>query len=145
MSTRGLLGFRVNGQDYITYNHSDSYPQWLGMRVVQFAHDHLHSLEAIQAFGRKIEALGWDLIPREARSAQPQGPELLAAIAEGRVLRVGKGRDLFHTCLDCEFAYVLDLDEGQLEFWDLPDLVATFPLLDANTCNVDVMECERRR
>lgn len=36
MSTRGATGFVANGKWYVTYNHSDSYPEWLGMRVLEF-------------------------------------------------------------------------------------------------------------
>lgn len=39
MSTRGLWGFRKNGQDLLTYNHSDSYPSWLGKHICQFISD----------------------------------------------------------------------------------------------------------
>ena len=33
MSTRGLLGFKYNGVVKMTYNHSDSYPSGLGLRL----------------------------------------------------------------------------------------------------------------
>lgn len=36
MSTRGLYGFHKNGIDKLTYNHLDSYPDWLGKKVVEF-------------------------------------------------------------------------------------------------------------
>jgi hypothetical protein len=36
MSTRGAYGFRINGVDKVTYNHSDSYPKWLGAIVFNF-------------------------------------------------------------------------------------------------------------
>lgn len=36
MSTRGAIGFRLNGVDHITYNHSDSYPSWLGKNILGF-------------------------------------------------------------------------------------------------------------
>ena len=36
MSTRGLYGFRKNGIDKCTYNHCDSYPDWLGREVLEF-------------------------------------------------------------------------------------------------------------
>ena len=36
MSTRGATGFIADGKWYVTYNHSDSYPEWLGMRVLEF-------------------------------------------------------------------------------------------------------------
>lgn len=39
MSTRGLWGFRKKGQDLLTYNHSDSYPSWLGKHICQFISD----------------------------------------------------------------------------------------------------------
>jgi hypothetical protein len=34
MSTRGILGYRQNGKDFLHYNHSDSYPENLGLRVM---------------------------------------------------------------------------------------------------------------
>lgn len=36
MSTRGFIGLVHNGQTTITYNHSDSYPTWLGCKVAKF-------------------------------------------------------------------------------------------------------------
>lgn len=36
MSTRGAIGFQFNDKIYTTYNHSDSYPSWLGK---EFLHD----------------------------------------------------------------------------------------------------------
>lgn len=39
MSTRGLWGFRKNGRDMLTYNHSDSDPSWLGKHICQFVSD----------------------------------------------------------------------------------------------------------
>ena len=37
MSTRGLFGFRANGQDRLFYNGSGSYPTGLGLEIVEFA------------------------------------------------------------------------------------------------------------
>jgi len=42
VSTRGLLAFRFEGQDYVTYNYSDSYPRALGTEIVKFAQEHLN-------------------------------------------------------------------------------------------------------
>jgi len=36
MSTRGAYGFRINGRDKITYNHSDSYPDYLGRNILNY-------------------------------------------------------------------------------------------------------------
>ncbi len=35
MSTRGVFGYRQHGKDFLHYNHSDSYPENLGMRVLE--------------------------------------------------------------------------------------------------------------
>lgn len=34
MGTRGTIGFRIDGKDYLTYNHFDSYPDGLGVDVL---------------------------------------------------------------------------------------------------------------
>jgi len=34
MSTRGVIGYRVNGKDSLFYNRQDSYPEELGLRVL---------------------------------------------------------------------------------------------------------------
>jgi hypothetical protein len=37
MGTRGFVGFIVSGKEKIAYNHYDSYPRWLGLRVMTWA------------------------------------------------------------------------------------------------------------
>jgi len=145
MSTRGLLAFRFEGLDYVTYNHSDSYPRALGRGIVHFAQEHLNGREAIRAFGRKLAALEWVSRPRDARSSSPQGADLLEAVAAGTLSRVVHDPQLFRTCMDCEFAYILDLDAEILEFWDLPERAEAFPLASISACAVGVMEAGRRR
>lgn len=144
MSTRGILSIRFQGLDYTTYNHSDSYPKALGLRIVLFAMEHLRSLEWIHAFGMKIARLDWTCRGRGSGERNPQGGDLLFAIASDKVDRVAMDNSLFQTGLDCEFAYVLDLDQGVLDFWHLPERVESFQLATISQCAVDVMECERR-
>ena len=143
MSARGVLAFRFEGQEYVTYNHSDSDPEALGARIVRFAREHLHGREAIQAFGRKLAAVEWIARARGARWFCLQGADLLAAIAGQRVTRIIHHRRLFQPCRDCEFAYLLDLDAGILEFWDLPARAETFPLASISDRAVGIMECGR--
>jgi hypothetical protein len=38
MTTQGLLGFRYNDIDKLTYNHADSGPDTLGFRVLKELH-----------------------------------------------------------------------------------------------------------
>ena len=44
MSTRGFLGFVIDGVEKITYNHSDSYPRRLGRDVLSWAQANQHAL-----------------------------------------------------------------------------------------------------
>jgi hypothetical protein len=37
VSTRGFIGFVANGRETIAYNHSDSYPSYLGAKALDFA------------------------------------------------------------------------------------------------------------
>lgn len=39
MSTRGVVGFRHKQKDLLAYNHSDSYPAYLGDKIVRDLHD----------------------------------------------------------------------------------------------------------
>lgn len=39
MATRGTLGYRQNGQDHLWYNHFDSYPENLGVAVINTIQD----------------------------------------------------------------------------------------------------------
>lgn len=146
MSTRGLLSFRFNGQDYVTYNHSDSYPKALGAWICRFAQEHLDSQASIDAFGQRIQALEWVEGDRDREASRLQGRDLLEALANGKVRRVARDNRAFTHSMDCEFAYILDLDAGLMEFRDLVDggKVETFSLVSLTMCAVDVMECARR-
>lgn len=146
MSTRGLLSFRFKGQNYVTYNHCDSYPKALGSWVCRFAEEHLNSPASITTFGQKIQTLSWVDYPGDQGATALQGRELLEGIVKGEVLRVARNNQAFSLCHDCEFAYILDLDAGLLEFWDLLDgnRLEVFPLVSLTTCAVDRMEWSRR-
>lgn len=143
MSTRGLLALRFGGRDLVTYNHFDSYPEGLGAGILRFAREHLEDREAIRAFRRKVEALEWvEAGDRTARLFQPQGSDLLEAIAGGELRRAVCGPDLYGSCLDCEYAYVLDLDEGVLECWDLREKVRSISLGSLEGSSAGDLVCE---
>lgn len=44
MSTRGFIGFVVDGTEKIAYNHHDSYPSGLGLDVLNWIRANLHAL-----------------------------------------------------------------------------------------------------
>jgi hypothetical protein len=54
MSTRGMVGFRFNQQVVGYYNHSDSYPSWLGALIVDFVSTHLSTPEAVAGFKARL-------------------------------------------------------------------------------------------
>lgn len=129
LNTKGLLALRHGGRDFVTYNHFQSDPEGLGTRIIGFARKHLADRGAIRAFGRKVAAIAWiEAGARTARAFHPQGADLLEAIAAGEIRSAVCGDDLYRACLECEYAYILDLDEGVLECWDLRDKVRTLPL-----------------
>lgn len=45
MSTRGFITFVAGGTEKTTYNHSDSYPDWLGVNVLSWLRTSLGSFE----------------------------------------------------------------------------------------------------
>jgi hypothetical protein len=63
MSTRGILGFRLDGKDYLTYNHSDSYPSWLGVKVVEFVNKHKNKLDSLKSKVKKLELIDQNVPP----------------------------------------------------------------------------------
>lgn len=136
MSTRGALGFRRNGKDLIAYNHSDSYPDWLGRRVLEYlaAHgpaqmaavadklvmvdesgtateqeimDHMDSLNTGVSTGAATEY--YSLL----RGAQGD----LAYYDDPKHYAMIDGSGFLADSLFCEWAYVINLDEGTLEVY----------------------------
>jgi len=143
MSTRGLIGFRLDGIDKLTYNHSDSYPEWLG----QHLSNQLIELQATRSMTdlkngvRGIRLVNEDDTPTEfdlarlnhlsetevdgiclnkgsnnnfynlLRSAQGD----LIACLECRVMI--DSSDFIYDSLFCEHAYIVNLDEETLEYY----------------------------
>lgn len=54
MSTRGFIAFAVDGQVKVAYNHSDSYPDWLGVRVLRFLREANHAAIRKQAQALRV-------------------------------------------------------------------------------------------
>jgi hypothetical protein len=136
MGTRGAFGVRINKTDKITYNHFDSYPSGLGANIVadirQMAEDKFDmrcAAERLEVASPKstptykqIEALkpytdlgvgeqstqDWYSLTRKLQG------ELYETLKAG-VLIDSSG--FMHDSLFCEYAYILNLDDGTLEFY----------------------------
>lgn len=137
MSTRGAWGFRINGKDKVAYNHSDSYLSWLGVRIGKFVaetpvekltdiakgisliqdEDKIPSPAIIKQYekyantrvGDQTKA-NWYCLLREAQG----NPE---AYRDGGVAHMVDYSTFLKDSLFCEYAYIINLDEGVLEIY----------------------------
>lgn len=136
MGTRGAVGFRINGEDKLTYNHGDSHPMGLGIKVfldVCNATDELLQATAARvklvdnehtpATQADIEACAqwsdfgvgfrrasdWYCILRGAQGG-------LEAYLEGLPYMLD-GTKFIYESLFCEWAYIVDVDTKRLEVY----------------------------
>ena len=142
MSTRGLYGFRKNGQDKTTYNHSDSYPDGLGEEIVTFCSQ--NPIETMEKIYDNIEMINEDTQPTKEQikwcvdagyynpsvgnqsendwycllcGLQGNIEELKrSALNRGKVY-MSDGSNFIKASLFCEYAYIINLDTLKLEFW----------------------------
>lgn len=141
MSTRGLYGIRKNGTDKTTYNHCDSYPDYLGMKVLEFCKNHdISKLSKI--FDNIIMVNEPDKPSKEQikhifkiEGSEP-GPEdykadwywalrslqgNLSYLADAMDLEVPaymtEGSNFIKDSVSCQYAYIINVDTGILEFY----------------------------
>lgn len=135
MGTRGCYGFRKNGVDKLTYNHWDSYPDYLGQIMVEFCKE-TSIKEMNDIFDRII------LVEESSRPTKAQIVECIeyynGSVSEQKVedwyclLRDAQGNPnvyknglrymidssgFIQDSLFCEYAYIINLDTNCLEFW----------------------------
>ena len=135
MGTRGFYGFRKNGEDKLTYNHFDSYPDCLGETIVRFCKE--TSIEEMNEIFDRIV-----LVNEGDKSTKAQILEC-AEYYNGSVsnqsiedwyclLREAQGnpdvykhglkymidnQNFIKDSLFCEYAYIINLDANYLEFY----------------------------
>jgi len=136
MGTRGAYGFRTNGQDKLTYNHFDSYPNGLGETVFKFIVDNLPDLPSI---AESMKLVTEQSVPTPEQIAECKKANIFNAnVDDGSdqnwycLLRGAEGEpqawaDGLRTMVDsqaflqdslfCEWAYVINIDEGVLEVY----------------------------
>ena len=140
MSTRGLYGIRKNGVDKCTYNHCDSYPDWLGKEVLLFCNSHTkeelsklfdlielvdkHSRPAPEQLKYYKESgyansnlsfdASWDDVLFELEGNFEAYSEMLKT---NRIIYMTDYIDFIKDSLFCEYAYIINLDEEVLEFY----------------------------
>jgi hypothetical protein len=138
MGTRGAIGFRFQDEDKISYNHFDSYPSVAGEQVVSELSKMLRAFGAggVRKKVRSLVVLGKD--------APDPTPEQQARLSSYKNANVSTERDTWYQLLRgtqgsparildagyiedssgflsdslyCEFAYIINLDTEQLEFY----------------------------
>lgn len=134
MSTRGAVGFRYKKQDYVHYNHSDSYPSYLGLSVLNFIQG--TSLEELQKIASQIVLVSEDETPTVSQIEELEKNHFLNYFTEKddwyTILRPAQGnlnaykeglkfmidgKDFLLDSLFCEYAYIINIDNQTLEFY----------------------------
>lgn len=165
MSTRGIYGWKKDGITKITYNHSDSYPTWLGEKIVEFCagmtdqdlenlFDHTIIVDEMEKDPAKVEmvrkfaaAHGND--PGEAEDAYSilyfmqgnfEAYRNIAYLSEDFPMTDAEG--FFGDDLFCEWGYIIDLDDKCLNvFKSGRHKVCSYPLSEIRR-NPESMEEE---
>jgi len=141
MGTRGAYGYRVNGKDYLTYNHFDSYPEGLGQELVEFVQKVNKTpagWDIFKEFAQRVELVNEDTKPgrklvetytkyadtgvasRDVNDwyvllRKLQMGKNLHEINEGNLAHMIDSHTFMGDSLFCEFAYIINLDTGKLE------------------------------
>lgn len=135
MSTRGFVGFVADEHETITYSHSDSYPDYLGINVLDWARSvddwgevkaqaaalvHVdddtpptpEQIERLSPYARESvstrELTDWYVLLRETQG----DPAAILAAGHAEHAPDWPADSLF-----CEWGYLLDLDRGVLEVY----------------------------
>lgn len=152
MSTRGFISIKHDGKIIGTYNHSDSYPTWLGVRMVEFIQQNdldaiaakLDTVVAVEAGESPTAEQLADLKERGFWENVSTGTDWYSALrnAQGNLaayIEVGyiTSFDVQHfldtgNCF-IEYGYVVDLDERLLVVHEYHTERAPMPILGTVT------------
>ncbi|MGD9381201.1 MAG: hypothetical protein PVI03_02040 [Candidatus Thorarchaeota archaeon] len=137
MGTRGLIGFRLDGKDYTTYNHFDSYPTGVGADILAELKK-VKDWKKVKGFVKAIRLVTDDNPPspedirrfkkwHEGKVSTGQLTEWYSLLRElqgtlepylkGEVDVMINSSEFIRDSLFCEWAYIVNLDTGFLEVW----------------------------
>ena len=125
MSTRGAIGFRYNGKDNIAYNHSDSYPDGLGIDTVTFI-ERVNAEDGWKQLATKVANLS--VIDDDADIRNLEGSPMLHAVYDGALTQFPDDADFMKDGLFNEYSYIINLDKMVLECFDSGNLLKTIGL-----------------
>ena len=136
MSTRGIYGFYRTGITKASYNHSDSYPSWLGANLVneleditdqqlKDVFDKIIMVEEGDIPDRQIffdELMKLDFLNLEEEDYTGDWYNALRAV-QGKITPFFNGLKYMTDCHDffnsysCEYVYIINLDTMELEYY----------------------------
>lgn len=140
MTTRGLFGFRIEDTDKLAYNHTDSTPDMLGLRIlnelravddwdiVRQRIDDLHTLPEERLLGehtsmaeaevrRHFPNLECRVAPRNIYDLYQPLQGTLRPYLNGELMFMPNASDFIHNSLHCSWAYIINLDTEEFEVW----------------------------
>lgn len=135
MGTRGAYGFRFEGLDKLTYNHFDSYPDWLGKNLIEFIRS--TSIEEMQTIAQGLilvderstptpeqikECSQWINLKVSSQSTSDFYCLLREAQGNPDAWKQGlrymiDSHEFMADSLFCEWAYCINLDDETLEVY----------------------------
>jgi len=143
MGTRGTWGFRVNGNDYLVYNHFDSYPEGLGNEMIGAIVKNKDKLDVLKEKVLKLnlvkegEKPSQEMVERYAKQfgnpnvgkqnyedwysllREVQSCEIaIDAIIDGRLEHICLNKHFIMDSLFCEYGYIINFDTMELEFYE---------------------------
>lgn len=133
MSTRGLWGIRKDEEDLLTYNHSDSYPEWLGGKICSFVRE--MSDEEMEKLVSILKPVSEDT---------PANPEDIQICKELEIadFTINGGKETDYYCLlrktQGNFAFYENLVKNPPSFMKEKKL----PFIKSNSFIVDSLYCE---
>jgi len=140
MSTRGLIGFRCNDTDKLIYNHYESQPDTLGLKVLRELRDvenwnvvldraeslipipeqrrlGEHTSMAEAEIRRAFPDLEYRGNPRDFYDLYQPLQGTLKPYLDGKLMFLPDASDFIHNSLHCEWAYIANLDSEKFEIW----------------------------
>ena len=134
MSTRGIYGFHKNGEDKLTYNHFDSYPEGLGKNITDCllnlklkiknkfiptlnkVFDNIVMVEEKTSVPKNLEINEFDWYTY-LRSNQGDLNYLIDKYFNNEECYMINNKDFIKDSLFCEFGYIINLDTKKFEIY----------------------------
>jgi hypothetical protein len=136
LGTRGAYGFHVDGQDKATYNHGDSYPSGLGVTLLNFLRT--ADIAALKEVAKSVRLVD-DKVKPTPQEIEKYKVWANTGVSSGKLdewyvllresmgepdawlagcdVMLDGGATFMQDSLYCEWAYLINLDDGVFEVY----------------------------